>query len=183
MSEKNVVLVSGDEPPTGKIMKVIELGGGSNPKFHPNVDVRADKNVDIVADFEKPLPLPDSEYDFVYSAFVLEHISWRNVPQFVKEICRILKQGGRCVVVTADLLEQCRIVANSVNLELPEPQKTFYGNFSCMIFGGQDYNENAHKSGLSQMGAAMLFRESGFSVVRVAPLPTCSSDMVIEAFK
>ncbi len=43
-------------------MKNIELGGGENPRFSKllgnglNVDNRALPTVDLVADFEKPLP-------------------------------------------------------------------------------------------------------------------------------
>ena len=32
---------------------VIELGGGDNPYFRPNLDVRSGPTVDIVADFNK----------------------------------------------------------------------------------------------------------------------------------
>jgi len=155
-------------------MKAIELGGGSNPQYHPNVDVRPDKNVDIVADFEKLLPLPDSEYDFVYSAFVLEHVSWRNSKQFVKEICRILKPNGRALIITANLLEQCKVIANS---------QVWDENFSCMIFGNLDYSDNSHKCGFSPAYAIKLFKEAGFATVQVDPLPQCKTDMVIQAVK
>ena len=155
-------------------MKVVELGGGENLRYHPNVDVRKLPTVDIVADFERPLPLPDNEYDLVYSSYVLEHISWRKVRQFIKEILRILKPGGKAEIVTANLLEQCRVVANS---------SEWQEDFSCLIFGGQEHEAGVHKCGFSPDYAKKLFKELGFSTIVVRPHPVSSTDMIIEAFK
>lgn len=155
-------------------MKVVELGGGENPRYRPNVDIRRLPTVDVIADFEKPLPLPSDEFDLVYSAYTIEHISWRRVKQFISEIYRILKPGGRAEIITANLLEQCRLIANS---------REWDEKFSCMIFGDQDYPENVHKCGFSPEYAARLFREAGFSRVEVKPHPNCSTDMIIIAYK
>ena len=46
---------------------VIELGGGDKPYFRPNLDVRSGPTVDIVADFNKRLPIDDTSYDGVFS--------------------------------------------------------------------------------------------------------------------
>jgi len=155
-------------------LKVVELGGGQNPKFRPNIDCRKMLNVDFVMDFEKPLPLDSDQFDMVYSAYTLEHVSWRNLKSFVKEIWRILKPTGKAVIVTANLLEQCKKVVAA---------KEWNEDFSCLIFGGQDYPENTHKSGLSMASAIRLFREAGFKSVSVAPLKGCITDMGIEAYK
>jgi len=64
--------------------KIIELGGGTRPYFRPNLDVRKAENVDIVADFNEPLPIENEEYDGVFSSYCIEHISWRKVKQFLK---------------------------------------------------------------------------------------------------
>lgn len=132
------------------------------------------ETVDTVCDFEKPLPLPSNEYDMVYSAYCLEHVSWRNIRNLIREIYRVLKANGRAVIITANLLEQCRVVANS---------QVWDENFSCLIFGNQDYGENSHKSGLSVEYAVKLFKEVGFKTVNVAPLPHCITDLIIEAIK
>ncbi len=161
-------------------MSVVELGGGGSPKYCRkygngiNLDVRSMETVDVVCDFEKPLPLPDCEYDLVYSAFVLEHVSWRNIRNLIREIYRVLKANGKAVIITANLLEQCRVVANS---------QVWDENFSCMIFGNQDYGENSHKSGFSPEYAVKLFKEAGFTTVDVTPLPQCKTDIAIQAIK
>jgi len=155
-------------------LKVIEFGGGEKPLYHPNVDVRKLPNVDIIADFEQPLPLPDAEYDLVYSKFLIEHIPRRKVKQFIKEIYRILKPNGKAEITTANLLEQCKIVANSEEWD---------ENFSCMLFGDQDYPENTHKVGFSPKYAVKLFTEAGFSKIEIKTHPNCATDMIIEAQK
>jgi len=155
-------------------MKVVELGGGENPRYHPNVDSRPLSTVDLVADFEKPLPLPDNEYDLVYSGYCIEHISWRHVKAFVKEIYRILKFGGKAEIITANLLEQCKVATAT---------KEWSEDISCTIFGGQEHEYGIHKCGFSPEYAIKLFREVGFQKVEVRPHPSCSTDMVIEAFK
>lgn len=161
-------------------MKVCELGGGQCPQFSKklgngiNLDVRAGENVDVIANFEEPLPLPSNEFDMVFSRFVLEHVSWRKLPQFISEIHRILKVGGKATIVTANLLEQARVLVN----------KSIWGlNDLCMIFGDLDYPENSHKSSMSPEFAIRLFKEAGFGKVEVESLPNCATDMTIQATK
>ena len=158
----------------------IEIGGGDRPMYCRkygtgiNLDVRPMETVDIVCDFEKPLPLPSNEYDMVYSAFCVEHVSWRNIRNLIREMYRVLKANGKAVIITANLLEQCKVVANS---------QVWDENFSCMIFGNLDYAENSHRSGFSPEYAVKLFKEAGFTTVDVAPLPQCKTDISIQAIK
>ncbi len=77
---------------------VIELGCG--PKKKPGC-IGIDKvdlpGVDIVADIEQGLPfLPDFSVDEIHCRSVLEHID--NFTLMVKEMCRVLKPGGKARV-------------------------------------------------------------------------------------
>jgi len=161
-------------------MKVCELGGGEKPQFSRklgngiNVDVRPGENVDVVANFEEPLPLPSDEFDMIVSAFALEHISWRKVSQFISEMYRILKMQGRAIIVTANLLEQARLLVNKFEWDL---------NDLCMVFGDLDYPENSHKSSMSPELAVRLFTDAGFSTVSIVSLERCMTDMQIQAEK
>jgi len=154
---------------------ILEIGGGTNPRYRPNLDIRPGPTVDIVADLNKPLPLSNDSYEHVYSAYAIEHIGWRQVKPFIGELYRILKPGGTCIVVTANLLEQCRRMVNS-----PEWNDDLVG----MLFGGQDYPENTHRCGFSPDYAIKLFRDAGFTGVSTRPLnPDFITDMIIEARK
>lgn len=165
--------------------KVIELGGANQNLFHPNVDVRQcyDANgkptVDFTADFNKPLPIMDNEWDGVFQKFSIEHMSWRNLRNFIKEIYRILAPGGTAVFVTANLLEQARIL-----VETPYWEDHHVG----MIFGDQNYDgdewkHNAHYVGFSPERAGRLFKEAGFDKVIMLPWPQFIGDLIIEATK
>jgi predicted SAM-dependent methyltransferase len=154
--------------------KILELGGGNCPQFRPNLDIRKEPNVDIVADLNESLPIKNEEWDGIYSSYQLEHLSWRKIKSFIKEVYRILKPGGCAVFITADLLEQARIIT-----EVPELNDKWVG----MIFGDNDYPENAHRAGFSPEYAGRLFKEAGFERVSVIRHPNWRGDMIIEVEK
>jgi len=154
--------------------KVIELGGGDNPYFRPNLDVRNGPNIDIVADFNKELPLQDNEYDGVFSSYCIEHISWRNVRSFLKEVYRILKNKGKAVFVTANTKSQMKWVLE---------QEEWNDDSSSIIFGDQNYDENTHRNSLSPEYAIKLLTEAGFSNIITLPHGQLGTDMIIEASK
>ncbi len=155
-------------------MKYLELGGGNNPKYHPNIDVRAEESVDIVASLEEHLPIESNSIDVVYSAYAIEHISWRKVSHLVSEIYRILKNNGSCVLITANLKEQAKVIASKENWE---------GDYeNRLIFGDQDYYENSHRCGFSPEYITRLFQEAGF-MVKVIYHPNCATDMIVQAHK
>ncbi len=53
------------------------------------------------SDLEKKWPFPSDSFDVVVSNQVIEHIS--DIDHFIKEIFRILKPGGYCVISTENL--------------------------------------------------------------------------------
>ena len=160
-------------------VRVIELGGGSSPQWHPNVDVRqcfdsaGQSTVDFTADFDRALPILSDEWDFVFSRYAIEHISWRRVGVFVAEVFRILKPGGSAVVITADAEAQMRWAL----------ARDWDERVSQCLCGDLDYPENSHKTFFNPTWAARLFREAGFSRVVVSPHGDLRTDMVIEAMK
>ena len=158
--------------------RVIELGGGDNPLIRPNADVRASEFVDLVVDFNSPLPIPNTSFDGIYSSYSIEHISWRKIKLFISEMCRILVPGGVAFVITANLFEQCKSMIKDDWAE----------DDVCRLFGDQNYKgddwvSNAHYCGFSPNYAMKLFKEAGFSSVLIIPHPQCKTDMIIEARK
>lgn len=158
--------------------KIIELGGGRKPLYHPNVDIRNLSNVDLVVDFNSSLPIPNDYYDGLFCRYALEHISWRKVRFFISECHRILRSEGIAIFVTANLLEQARVLVSS-------PADKWNDNLIGMIFGGQDYEENAHQCGFSPEYLKKNLREIGFDNIKISSIysdfgPT---DMIIECIK
>lgn len=177
--------------PFSQTAKIIELGGGDNPRFRPNVDIRPGPTVDFVCDlnstpgiaadqFHTPLAL--GSYDGVYSSYAIEHVSWRNVHKFIELIYALLKEGGRAFVIAPNLVEQAKlVVAKAKAGELTD-------NEICCVFGdqnyaGQDWRANSHTAGFSPETAIQAFRKAGFVDVIVIPHPATDTDMIIEARK
>jgi predicted SAM-dependent methyltransferase len=152
--------------------KIVELGGGDQPMFHPNVDVRADPLVDLVQSLTEPLPYKD--LDGIFSKFALEHVSWRQVPAVLKNTHDALKPGGWAVFIVPNTEAQMHWA-----LALPE-----IGDKAAQcLFGDQDYPENSHKAAFSPAYVFRLFQEAGFDDISVRPFGELKTDMVIEARK
>lgn len=155
---------------------VIELGGGCFPIFRPNFDIRPLKSVDRVVDFNLPLPIPDNSYDGVFGQYMLEHISWRHINQFLEDVYRILKPDGIAVFITANLLEQAKVLVNTSHWEK---------KLISMIFGDQNYNENSHQCGFSPEYINRILTNIGFKGIKIESIYTevGPTDMTIEARK
>jgi predicted SAM-dependent methyltransferase len=81
---------------------VLNLGGGSvfsNRWLTADVTPRADVFMNVM----KPLPLPDTTVDMVYSEEVIEHINRQAGRQMVAECFRVLKPGGTLRLTTPSL--------------------------------------------------------------------------------
>ena len=59
-------------------------------------------DVTLISDTLQGAGLPDAAYDVVYSISTIEHVAPEELPTLMKEVARVLKPGGRCVL-TVDL--------------------------------------------------------------------------------
>lgn len=160
--------------------RILELGGGANRHHQTdvNVDVRPGPGVDFTADFDKPLPIKDNDFDGVVSIYCIEHLSWRNVLQFLKETLRVLKPLGSLVLVTANTESQIHFIK-----ENPDgwDGKDAFESFSCLLFGDQDYPENTHKNYMTPDLITGLLVKAGFIDVLTQPYGSRSTDMLVVA--
>lgn len=158
--------------------RVLELGGGANrhPRSTVNVDVRHVQGVDFTVDFNKEEwpEIGNDEFDVVYACFVLEHISWRQVPNFLRQTYRVTKPGGKALFVIPNTEAQMRYI-----LSKPE----FDGDEGSMIFGTLDYPENSHRAAFSPRSVTKLFTQAGFTNITITPFGQLGTDMVVEASK
>jgi len=159
--------------------RILEVGGGANPLYHPNLDCRQFPTVDVVADLNRAWPVQNEFHDGVFSMYLIEHISWRKVRFFISECHRVLKPNGIAVLVTANFLEQCRTMVEATD---------WNDGLIGMCFGDQDYEGedwvfNAHHCGFSPRYAHKLFKEAGFYEVTLFEHPNCKTDLIIEARK
>lgn len=163
-------------------MRLIEFGGGTAPVIRPNADIRPGPAVDLVVDFNRPLPILDESYDGIFAKFMIEHISWRALAGFLGETHRILAPGGVAVFITANFLEQCKqaIAWFEAGRSIQDVSQNCFGDQN---YDGDGWVHNAHFLGMSPESAIRLFQAQGFVDVRTMPLPECATDMIIEAYK
>ncbi|MDO8672182.1 MAG: class I SAM-dependent methyltransferase [Dehalococcoidia bacterium] len=87
----------------GEQSKVVDIGSGSARRAGKivNLDIFRFPNVDVVFD-GRHLPIRDASIDGIISTAVLEHVE--DSPQFVAEMFRVLKEGGK-ILVTVPFIE------------------------------------------------------------------------------
>lgn len=175
--------------------RVLELGGGSNPVVVPecmgghdvHLDCRIVQNaqgqqcVDIQWDLnETPLPLGSDEFDSLISVFALEHVSWRRIPDLLKECCRVLKEGAMACFVLPNTEAQLEwIKAHPEGWDGKSP----FDSASCVLFGDQDYSDNAHKCYWCPGIVCMMLENAGFISPQTAEYGDRKTDMVVRAWK
>lgn len=161
--------------------RVLELGCGD--RRHPQADVAVDKRfLQGVTDFSVDLELPftgeqaigSDEFDWVYSCWAFEHVSWRNTKQLLSETFRVTKPGGRLVLVLPNTEAQLKHILNKTEPDDDE---------GSMLFGGQDYGDNSHKSYWCPRSAVKKLSEVGFVDIMVQPYGYLQTDMVVQATK
>lgn len=163
--------------------KILDLGGGENP--HPladvNIDVRKTDKVHFAVDFNNPpFPMKDEEWDCVVSQFALEHVSYRHIPALLKEVFRLLKEGGRFVGSVPNTPAQIQWILNHPG---GWDGRNFFESASGVLFGDQDYPENSHKCFFNHSIITRLFTEAGFVNIMTAPYGERNVDMMIDATK
>ena len=57
----------------------------------------------VYLDARRPFPLPDASFDFVFSEHMLEHLSYAEGLQCLRECLRVLRPGGRIRIATPSL--------------------------------------------------------------------------------
>lgn len=138
---------------TKKLRKVtpkvnVNLGCGSHiiPGWI-NIDdyVLADK--DFLRGDAREIPLESNSVDYLLCDNVLEHIAMMDVPMVLYEIRRVLKRGGRAVIIVPDF-------RSAVNQWLAiEHDRNFnpiiYQYLSEVIYGNQNHEGEFHRVAMS----------------------------------
>jgi len=142
-----------------------------------NMDYSGDANI-LHVNLLKPIPLEDESVDFIYCSHFIEHLTKKQLREFMKECFRVLKKGGILRLVTPDFDEIIKAYisnyenkninqSNFIKLELLDQLVrknpggelyTFYQNSSKTVSDEFVYsrtgelinnNENQNKSKLS----------------------------------
>ena len=85
-------------------MKLVNLGCGH--RFHPdwiNIDLNASSEHVLHQNLREGLTFETASVDVIYASHVLEHLSMTDGERLLKEIHRVLKEGGVLRIVVPDL--------------------------------------------------------------------------------
>ena len=83
----------------------LNLGSGPRGLTDPNwinVDGFRDRNVHFLIDFRRPLPFPDACFSGVFCEHVLEHFTLGDGEKLMREVRRVLVDGGVVRLVVPD---------------------------------------------------------------------------------
>ena len=117
----------------------LNLGAGFDHKDgFKNIDIRPEVKPDLVEDVSKLESIPDNSCEVIYASHILEHFSWRDTDRILALWVRKLKQGGLLHIKVPNL---AAILFNSQNI------RGSFGQFISDIYGGQEYEQNYHKTG------------------------------------
>ena len=121
-----------------------------------NVDNRLGPGVDLICDVFNKLPFEDNSVESILAAHILEHVSHSKSKIVLEEWYRVLKPGGNIRIRVPNLTYLGLKVAlkNLFNLRKDEEIR--------IIYGGQDYEGNAHFSGFSKNQLISILKEVGF---------------------
>jgi ADP-heptose:LPS heptosyltransferase/GT2 family glycosyltransferase/predicted SAM-dependent methyltransferase len=155
----------------------LELGSGRHP--HPgylHLDMMADApSLDLLHDVGAPLPFPDATVEEILANHVIEHLSWRAMPDFAREAFRVLLPGGTVRLRTPNLRFIAeRYLEGRTTPEHPDDEAFIRARFGDVtpslwamlkLFSGQDYATNFHFACWDPETLTAVFRQAGFGVV------------------
>ena len=126
---------------------------GNRPlKGYVNIDIDS-PHADLIADVTK-LPFKECVFEEVYSRAVLEHISWRKTFDVLYEWRRVLKFGGKLIVIVPDWDW------------LKKQNKTAY-EIAPWLLGAQRNEYDYHKAIFDKKTIIMFFKQIGMNKIKV----------------
>lgn len=110
-----------------------------------NFELSGDKSF-LKADI-RDVPLDNDSVDYLICDQVLEHMAMADVPLVLFNIRRILKKGGRAVIIVPDFEDAARQwLSQNFNVSY-DPMK--YHWFSEVVYGNQEHEGEFHKTPMS----------------------------------
>ena len=159
----------------------IEIGSGFHPEpgfIHLDIMDKA-PHLDIRHDISKPLPFSPNTVCEILANHVIEHLSWRKLPELVSEMLRVLILGGTVKLRTPNLqfIANCYL-SGRITPEHPDDEfaiRALYGNLTpglwanIKLFSGQDYPSNYHSLCMDPDDLVALFISRGFAEAKAEP--------------
>lgn len=139
----------------------LNLGCGTDKiSGYANIDIRPEVDPDMIMDLNKtPYPFDTNSIDEIKAKDFIEHFSFRRTKAIVSEWFRILKQGGKMYIQCPDL--------EAITTKVVMDKKRTYEEMSYWVYGGQEYPQNLHQAGFTNLTLTRLLESAGFKVESV----------------
>ena len=126
----------------------IELGGGENPKYRPNVDIL---HGDIKQDVRQGIPFPDSSVDLIWSSDFFEHLTFEEGLACLRECARVLAPNGMLDWHVPD-----------VEAAIANHQNGWNDDINAVLYGGRLDAYDYHKAWYTQASMRYLLEHEGW---------------------
>lgn len=70
----------------------------------------------------KELPFASGYWDYVYSSFMLQYVPYKQVPDYLREWCRVIKKGGTLCLYLPDEDQVPKCAEPEFGIPIAEPQ-------------------------------------------------------------
>jgi GT2 family glycosyltransferase/SAM-dependent methyltransferase len=146
---------------------LIEIGGGETPHrpSYLHLDARVLPGVDVISD-ARHLPLRSATVNEIYTAHLIEHLSYDEGRELLAEAWRILKDGGRLEISCPDLEQAIRIYRTVPDLS---HRVGTVDLLSSILYGAQTHEFDFHRAGYDFKLLSDGLRTAGFAKIRRLP--------------
>ena len=103
-----------------------------------NIDLHNPK-ADIVHDLTTPLPYETASVDGILAEHIIEHFDRRDWPGVLRDWVRVLKCGGKLIIISPDILRCATYLLSNYKSK----------NWLLAIYGAGSGYANIHKNGFS----------------------------------
>lgn len=148
---------------------IIELGGGTGPRYHPNFDAMPGPAVDIVCDLSKGIPLPDNTVEQIYSGDFYEHFTFEEGLALLKECKRVLKPGGFIAFQIPDIAGNVRVH--------PELDQTI----QSLMYGTRRHEFDVHKMWYTPELMEYILEHEGWEIIDIEYLESEHMKFLVRA--
>ena len=161
-----------DEYIRSQTVRKLQIGAGPHsPPGWLNTDITP-RQGQAYLDAAKPFPLPDGSFHYVFAEHMIEHLTYEEGIQMVRESHRILAPGGKIRLATPDLLKLVNIlygpatdqVLHFINFKIDMHSMPETPDPECYVVNSQMGGE--HKFLYTPKMLRAVLEKSGFQEVR-----------------
>lgn len=160
----------------------IGSGGGRKDRSWTTVDVRNLPGVDMVCSAWS-IPQESGSVDCIYSRHMIEHLTFQEAQQALREWIRLLKPGGTATIICPNRDYHIRQILG-IGRGMSPGAKSQFGPWTNLehglagLHGWQDHEEDVHKWSWSAEDLIQEMKKAGFTLATEVQTRPCDIHVV-----